>query len=67
MNTFKLDLWWEDDLFISFLHWMIDEQGFDKDHTDNFNAHEIVYVMEKPWKYRMLWLEFNENIQKEDK
>ena len=54
------ELWWEDDSWIPFLHWMVDEKGFDK-------AHEIVYVVEKPWKYKTFWFEFNENIQKEDK
>ena len=62
MSFAMINDWWEDDLFVSFLHWMIDEKGFDKDHTDEFNAHEIVYVVEKPWKYETSWDEFKKEI-----
>ena len=54
--------WCEDDLFVSFLHWMIDEKGFDKDHTNEFNAHVIVHVVEKPWQYETSWDEFKKEI-----
>jgi hypothetical protein len=48
--------WWEDDLFVSFLHWMIDKKGW------AYSAHEIVYVVEKPWKYETSWDEFKKEI-----
>ena len=45
--------WWEGDSFVPFLHWLIDEHNFNK-------AHNIVNVVEKPYHYSKLWLEFNE-------
>ena len=48
--------WWESDSFVSFLRWMSDEKdGFS-------NAHEIIHVVENPWKYKNEWMEFNEEV-----
>jgi hypothetical protein len=30
---------------------------------DGFSdAHEIIYVVENPWKYKNEWMEFNEEV-----
>ena len=52
--------WWESDLFVIFLRWLADEkEGF-------FDAHEIIHVVEKPWKYKEEWNEFNKDILEEE-
>ncbi len=52
--------WWESDFFVSFLHWMANEK-------DGFSdAHEIIYVVEKPWKYKNEWMEFNKEVLEEE-
>jgi len=56
MSFVMINNWWEDDLFVSFLHWMIDKKGWAS------SAHEIVYVVEKPWKYETSWDEFKKEI-----
>ncbi len=64
MNNKIKGFWWEGDGFVPFLHWLIDEHDFDRDHTDNFNAHRIIDVVEKPYHYSKLWLEYNEKENK---
>ena len=52
--------WWESDFFVSFLHWMANEK-------DGFSdAHEIIYGVEKPWKYKNEWMEFNKEVLEEE-
>jgi len=31
-----------------------------------FDAHEIIHVVEKPWKYKEEWNEFNKDILEEE-
>jgi hypothetical protein len=34
---------------------------------DGFSdAHEIIYVVEKPWKYKNEWMEFNKEVLEEE-
>ena len=62
MNISEIDNWWEADEYCSFLHWMADNKI--GDNVDGLEgAHEIIYIVEKPWKYREEWLEFKKETE----
>ena len=61
-SILDIDFWWEEDDYCPFLHWMADNKIGDNVNSVD-GAHEIVYIVEKPWKYKNEWLEFKKETE----
>jgi|TARA_Y100000034_G_C6533713_1_gene230045 hypothetical protein len=55
MNEENYYEFWESDYFIDFLHWVVIAGK-----PEGSNAEEIIYLVEKPWKYSELWKEYTD-------
>ena len=62
-SIFDIDFWWERDDYCSFLHWIADNKIGDNANSVE-GAHEIAYIVEKPWKYQSEWYEFQKESGK---